>query len=110
MKTLKDIQPGLTVTVQKVGGGRKIQDDLERRGVMSGTDLTVLETLSDGSVRTEMFRGELVLTPAEAEQIKVGEHFVRHSDDPVLLCGCCAGAYTAEIMERMETVYRKDQK
>lgn len=109
MKTLWDAVCGSTVTVRKVTGGRTAQKELERRGIMNGTDLTVLELLeAEGALRVDAGRGELLLSREEAMRIGVGEHFVR-KNDPILLGGCCASGNMTELFKRMEDCFEEEK-
>ncbi|MGI6182328.1 MAG: ferrous iron transport protein A [Agathobaculum sp.] len=106
MKELKDVEIGSIVTVRKVTGKRAVQKELESLGIMSGSDLTLLEvTEPGGSVRVHNGRQEVLLSPEQAACIGVGEHFVRRGE-PVLLCGCCATGNMTEMLERMEKCFQ----
>lgn len=105
MKELKDVEIGSTVTVRKVTGKRTTQKELEALGIMSGSDLTLLEVAENGgAVRVNTGRREVLLSPEQAACIGVGEHFVRRGE-PVLLCGCCATGNMTAMLERMEKCF-----
>ena len=107
MKTLKETPVGVTVTVRKITGGRELTRELERMGIMAGSDLTVLETLpSDGILRVDTCRGERNISLENAMHIGVGEHFVRKGD-PILLSGCCASGNLSGLLDRMEDAIEK---
>ncbi len=91
--------------MRKVTGKRAVQKELESLGIMSGSDLTVLEAAeSNGSVRVNTGRKEVLLSPEQAACIGVGEHFVRRGE-PVLLCGCYATGNMTAMLERMEKCF-----
>lgn len=105
MKVLKDIDIGSTITVRKVTGNRTVRNELESLGIMSGSDLTLLEVIQpEGTLRVKTGCREVLLSPEYAACIGVAEHFVRRGE-PILLCGCCATGNMTEMLERMEKCF-----
>ena len=100
MKNFGGVEPGTTVTVSRITGGKKIRKDLEKKGIMAGTDLTMLCT---EKLRVRSGKGECDLSTEEAEAIRFSEQFKRNND-PILPGGCCAYGNTAGMLERMSEV------
>ena len=101
----KELKPGMVVTVQSVSGSRELKKKLERDGIMSGSDLTVV-SLEEGKTVVSTGRFTHALSPEECSVLRITEEFKRHND-PVLLGGCCAYGNSVEMVERVERVFEE---
>ena len=98
MKRLADVEINETVTVRKIFGGRSNERLFENMGIMPGSDLKVMDK-DDGFIKVAYGNKTAEIALKDAEQIGVGEHFVRNGD-PVLLGGCCGGGNCIDLMEK----------
>ena len=98
MRKLTEVESNEVVTVRKILGGRANEKLFESMGIMPGSDLTVLEK-SEDSIKVSYGRRTAEISLKDAEQIGVGEHFVR-KDDPVILSGCCGGGNCIDLLEK----------
>ena len=72
MKTLKDIKPGRTVNVTKIGGAGPVKRRIMEMGVTRGVEIYVRKVAPLGDPIEVMVRGyELSLRKADAELIEV---------------------------------------
>lgn len=101
-KTLKEVPVGTTITVKRIGGGRSVVMQLEKIGIMPGSDVTMNGIdLEKGICCVSIDRGEREISIETASCILVEPHYVR-TNEPVLLCGCCATGDMTAMLERME--------
>jgi len=72
MRTLKEIKPGVTVRVTKIGGEGALKRRIMEMGVTKGTDVMVRKVAPLGDPIEIAVRGyELSLRKADAELIEV---------------------------------------
>ena len=72
MQTLKEIKPGTTVRVEKVGGGGPIKRRIMEMGITKGAELYVRKVAPLGDPLEITVRGyELTLRKSDAELIEV---------------------------------------
>ncbi len=101
-KTMKDVPVGTTITVKRITGGRKVVLQLEEKGIMAGSDVTMVALLPEAGIcRVAIDRGEREFSMELADCILVEKQYVR-TTEPILLGGCCASGDTSGILERME--------
>ena len=72
MATLKEIKPGGTVVVKKIGGEGPVKRRIMEMGITKGTEITVRKVAPLGDPMEVTVRGyELSLRKADAERIEV---------------------------------------
>ena len=105
MKSLKELSPETIVTVSRVTGKKEQKLQLEKLGIMAGTDLTVLRVAEDG-VLVDTGRQEVLLTDALIETIRFGSQFKR-TKEPMLLECFCGGGNNEAFLEHFEKVWQE---
>ena len=101
-KTLKEVPAGTTITVKRITGGRSVITELERIGIMAGSDVTMNGVDPEtGMCFVSIARGDREISAETAGCIHVEPHYVR-TNEPVLLSGCCATGDMTAMLERME--------
>ena len=105
MRDLKELEVGRIVTVTRVSGSRDQKKELERMGIMSGADLTMLG-VTEGGVRVDTGRNEVELSTELADCIRFGAQFKREGD-PMLIGGLCGGGNNSALFEQLEKTWQK---
>ena len=105
MRDLKELEIGRIVTVTRVSGSRDQKKELERMGIMSGADLTMLG-VTEGGVRVDTGRQEVELFNELADCIRFSAQFKREGD-PMLIGGLCAGGNNTAFFERFEKTWQQ---
>jgi Fe2+ transport system protein FeoA len=101
-KTLMEVPVGTTITVKRIAGGRKTAVELEEMGILPGSDITMASVNSETETcLVDIDRGQREISFDMAARIIVEPHYVR-TNEPVLLCGCCATGDMTAMLERME--------
>ena len=108
MRNLKEVERNTTVTVTRVSGSRDQKKELEKLGVMPGSDLTVLG-VGDMGVLVNNGRTEVMLSNELVECIRFGAQFKREGD-PMLIGGLCAGGNNTAFFERFEKTWQQLEK
>ena len=108
MRDLKELEVNAVVTVTRVSGSREQKKELERLGIMSGADLTMLG-VSDEGVLVNNGRGEVMLSHELADCIRFGAQFKREGD-PMLIGGLCGGGNNSALFETLEKTWQELEK
>ena len=78
--TLKDLTPGMSAVIKKVGGEGALRQHFLDMGVIPGEKITLIKYAPMGDPMELMIHGyELTLRLADAEQIEIGES---HKEEP----------------------------
>lgn len=102
-RTLKNVPVGTTITVKKITGGRAVVRELEKNGIMAGSDVTMCALIPErGVCLVEIDRGEREIQLDTADHIVVEDQYVRTSE-PILLGGCCACGDVTGLLDRLES-------
>ena len=105
MRDLKELEIGRIVTVTRVSGSRDQKKELERMGIMSGADLTMLGVTECG-LRVDTGRHEVELSDELADCIRFSAQFKREGD-PMLIGGLCAGGNNTAFFEQFEKTWQQ---
>jgi len=108
MKSLKELAPGTIVTVSRVTGSKEQKLQLEKLGIMAGTDLTVLNVQDEG-VMASNGRQDVALSNALIDCIKFGTQFKR-TKEPMLLECFCGGGNNEAFLAHFEKVWAEREK
>lgn len=110
MKTLAKSTVGSILTVHKVTGGKNQINKMETIGIMSGSDITLLDISQSKDIfYISVDSKELTISAEDAATVRVVKQFVRKKGDPIFLGGCCAYGNTADLWERINTMNQEEE-
>lgn len=110
MKTLAEATKGSKHTVHKIAGGKKQIKKMESIGIMSGSDIELLDILEMKKLLHILTASkELFISVEDAKYIKVIPQLVRGKNDPIFLGGCCAYGNTAAIWDRINEMNKEEE-
>lgn len=105
MKAMRELAPETIVTVSRITGNKDQKLQLEKLGIMAGTDLTVLRVTEEG-VLADTGRQQILLTDDMIEIIRFGSQFKR-TKEPMLLECFCGGGNNEAFLDHFEKVWQE---
>ena len=106
MRNPSAIENETIVTVTAVKAPGNLRKEIERLGIMAGSDIRKVSANDDGSCIFYNGRKDVLLSAEMLQALEYSAQFKRHYD-PVFYSGCCAYGDTIGMINLVEETFAK---